>query len=82
MGVHPTHYTWEGKSYEHSLHHSISLMCDDIRRTINELTAKGATFRGDVEDMGFGLTVMLDLPAAGEIMLYQPTHPTAYDLSL
>jgi hypothetical protein len=62
------------------VHHSISLMCDDIRQTIDELTSKGATFNGDVEDMGFGLTIMMNLPAAGEIMLYQPQHPTAYDL--
>ena len=80
MGVHPTHYSWEGKSYEHPVHHSISLMCDDIRQTIDELTSKGATFNGEVEDMGFGMTVMMNLPAAGEIMLYQPHHPTAYDL--
>jgi hypothetical protein len=55
-------------------------MCDDIRQTIDELTSKGATFNGEVEDMGFGMTVMMNLPAAGEIMLYQPHHPTAYDL--
>ncbi len=31
-------------------------------------------------DEGFGLTTMLGLPAAGEIMLYQPMHPEIYSL--
>ncbi|MDQ2985972.1 MAG: VOC family protein [Armatimonadota bacterium] len=79
-GVHPTHYEWEGKKHEHPLHHSISLMCDDIEDTIAELKAKGAEFKGEVADYGFGLTIMMTLPAAGEIMLYQPQHPTAYNL--
>jgi hypothetical protein len=30
--------------------------------------------------MGFGRTVMLDVPGADPIMLYEPRHPTAYDL--
>ena len=79
-GVHPTHYDWEGKKYEHPIHHSISLMCDDIDQTVSELKAKGAEFSGEVQDMGFGLTIMMNLPAAGEIMLYEPRHPTAYNL--
>lgn len=80
-GVHPTHYEWEGKKYEHALHHTISLMCDDIEQTITDLTAKGAEFAGEVTDMGFGLAIMLKVPAAGEMLLYQPKHPTAYDLN-
>lgn len=80
MGVHPTSGVWEGKPYQEPLHHTISLMCDDIRATIAELRGKGAEFRGDVEDQGFGLTINLILPGAGEILLYEPRHPLAFDL--
>ena len=37
-------------------------------------------FSGGIADYGFGLAAMLKLPGAGEILLYQPQHPTAYDL--
>jgi len=80
MGVHPTSGTWEGEQFSHSVHHEISLMCDDIAATRADLEAKGATFKGGVEDAGYGLTSMMELPGAGLIQVYQPQHPTAYDL--
>jgi hypothetical protein len=55
-------------------------MCDDIAATRADLEAKGATFKGGVEDAGYGLTSMMELPGAGLIQVYQPQHPTAYDL--
>jgi hypothetical protein len=55
-------------------------MCDNIVSTKAELQAKGAVFDGDVSDRGFGLCAMLQLPGAGQIMLYEPRHPTAYDV--
>jgi catechol 2,3-dioxygenase-like lactoylglutathione lyase family enzyme len=80
LGVHPTSGTYEGGSYSHPRHHSISLMCDDVAATVAELEGKGAEFAGGVEDLGFGLGAMLKLPGADEILLYQPAHPTAFDL--
>ncbi len=80
MGVHPTHSVWEGKEYNSPRHHEISLMCDDLERTRAELEAKGATFSSPIEDHGYGLVTMLDVPGADPIQLYQPRHPTAYDL--
>ncbi len=80
MGVHPTSGTHEGREYSYPLHHSISLMCDDIEATKAELEAKGAKFSGDVEDFGFGLATSLELPGAGEILLYEPRHPEAHSL--
>jgi catechol 2,3-dioxygenase-like lactoylglutathione lyase family enzyme len=71
LGVHPS---------DGAHHHEISLMCDDIEGTIAELSARGARFSGDVEDRGFGRVVMLQVPGAGEMMLYQPRHPEAYGL--
>jgi catechol 2,3-dioxygenase-like lactoylglutathione lyase family enzyme len=80
LGVHPTSYTHEGTEYSHPRHHSVSLMCDDIAATVAELTEKGAVFSGPVEDMGFGLATNLEVPGADAIMLYEPRHPTAYNL--
>lgn len=80
MGVHQTMGEWEGESFTHAVHHEISLMCDDIAATRAELERKGATFASEISDEGFGLTSTMDLPGAGQIMLYQPKHPTAYNL--
>jgi hypothetical protein len=80
IGVHPTTNSEEGGSYSSPRHHSISLMCDDIAATRADLESRGATFTGDIEDMGFGLVVNLKLPGADDILLYQPKHPEAHSL--
>ena len=80
LGVHPTSGTYEGGSYSLPRHHSISLMCDDVAATVAELEGKGAEFAGGIEDLGFGLGTMLKVPGGDEILLYQPAHPTAFDL--
>jgi catechol 2,3-dioxygenase-like lactoylglutathione lyase family enzyme len=80
MGVHPTSGTWEGGEYSHTVHHELSLMCDDISATKAELESKGAVFDGGVEDHGFGLVAMMQVPGAGNIMLYEPRHDIAYGL--
>jgi predicted enzyme related to lactoylglutathione lyase len=73
VGVHPLE---EGESPRHELY----LMCDDVHATVRELTAKGATFAGDVEDLGFGLMVQLVLPSSARIGLYEPRHQIAADI--
>jgi len=80
IGVHPTHSEYEGKSYDFPRHHAIALMCDDIDKTIAELRAKGAQFRGPIQEQPYGRIVMLIVPGADDIQLYQPTHKLAYDL--
>jgi predicted enzyme related to lactoylglutathione lyase len=80
VGVHPTHSVWEGTEYNSPRQHVLSLMCDDIDATRRELEGKGATFSSPVTDEGYGLTTMLDVPGADPVMLYQPNHPTAYQL--
>jgi predicted enzyme related to lactoylglutathione lyase len=80
LGVHPTNETYEGETYTHPRHHSISLMCDDLEATRTELERKGAEFTGPIEEQDFGLTLMLKIPGADDIMLYEPRHPQAYDL--
>jgi len=80
LGVHPTNETYEGETYSHPRHHSISLMCDDLEATKAELEGKGAEFTGTIEDMGFGLALMLKVPGADDVMLYEPRHPPAHSL--
>jgi catechol 2,3-dioxygenase-like lactoylglutathione lyase family enzyme len=56
------------------------LMCDDLETTMDELKAKGVEFTSEVSNQGWGLLTSLAVPGAGNIGLYQPLHPTAYDL--
>ncbi len=72
LGVHPSDGGDE--------HHEISLVCDDIEQTVEELTARGAEFAGAIENRGFGRTIALRVPGGGDMLLYQPRHPTAFDL--
>jgi hypothetical protein len=73
LGVHPS----EGPTYESGVRHQLSFMCDDIKATIKELRSKGIKVRGEPEDEGYGITVMLELPGGVEVMLYEPRHAMA-----
>lgn len=73
IGVHPA----EGPTFAGGARHLISLMCDDINATASELRGKGIAVKGQPEDEGWGITVMLELPGGAEVMLYQPRHPVA-----
>ena len=53
-------------------------MCDDIAATRAELAERGATFATDVEDHGYGLISMIEVPGTDPIQLYEPRHTTAY----
>ena len=77
IGVHPTEGTDDGDSPRHL----ISLMCDDIHATASELRGKGIGVKGQPQDEGWGITVMLELPGGAEVMLYQPRHPVAAGLT-
>jgi catechol 2,3-dioxygenase-like lactoylglutathione lyase family enzyme len=80
LGVHPTSGRYEGGEYSYPRHHSISLVCDDVEATAAELRGRGARFSGEIQDLGFGRGIMLQLPAADDVLLYEPRHKTAYDL--
>jgi hypothetical protein len=49
-------------------------MCDDVAATVAELRSKGIDFRGEPEDMGFGIGVTMLLPGGAELLLYEPRH--------
>jgi hypothetical protein len=67
IGVHPA----EAQSHE------LTLMCDDLDATVDELRAKGIEFRGEPEDQGFGIVTTMVLPGGVDVLLYEPRHPTA-----
>ncbi|MBM7567849.1 VOC family protein [Paenibacillus sacheonensis] len=71
IAVHPT----EGPSK-----HEFYFMCDDIEATLKELTAKGVTISQPVSDQRWGLLASIKLPSGADLPLYQPLHPTAFDL--
>ena len=57
--------------------HEISLMCDDLEATMDDLRAKGIEFDGPVEERSYGKVTTMLLPGGLTMMLYEPTHPTA-----
>ena len=74
VGVHPLDPGDEPR-------HELYFMCDDVHATVRELSAKGASFAGEVQDAGFGLLTQLVLPSGARIGLYQPRHQVAADIT-
>ena len=71
LGVHPS---------DGGEKHELYLMCDDIQRTIAELSSKGVETTGPVSDQGWGLVTAIRIAEGVELGLYQPRHPTALEL--
>jgi predicted enzyme related to lactoylglutathione lyase len=80
VGVHPNSWTVDGTTTAVPIHHELSFMCDDIDQTVAELRAKGAEVLGEPADLGFGVGVTIQVPAAGEVLLYQPSYPPSHGL--
>ena len=57
----------------------VYLMCDDLQAEIQSLKLKNVSC-SPVEEADWGKKTTLRLPSGGEIGLYQPAHPTAFDL--
>jgi hypothetical protein len=60
--------------------HEFYLMCDDIEKTLAELAAKGVMISEPVNDQRWGLLASIKLPSGSDLSLYQPRHPTAFEL--
>jgi catechol 2,3-dioxygenase-like lactoylglutathione lyase family enzyme len=56
------------------------LMCPNIEAALADLAAKGVTTSHPVRAMSWGLLATIQLPSGTDLSLYQPRHPTAYDL--
>ena len=81
LGIHPEDPSDSAGAGGPGGRHELYLMCDDIEATVAELEDKGVEFTTPVENQGFGLIARFKIPGAGEMGLYQPRHPTAYDLA-
>lgn len=79
LGVHPSDAA-DGELPAALARHQISLMCDDLAATIEELRAKGVEIVDEIRDEGFGIVTSIAVPGAGTMMLYQPRHDLAYEL--
>jgi catechol 2,3-dioxygenase-like lactoylglutathione lyase family enzyme len=60
--------------------HEFYLMCDDLDKTLAELTAKGVEVSGQVSDRGWGRLAAVKLPSGSDLPLYEPRHPVAYSI--
>jgi catechol 2,3-dioxygenase-like lactoylglutathione lyase family enzyme len=80
LGIHPDSEDSEGSRDRHVGRHELFLMCSDVEATVATLKARGVEFTAAIEDQGFGLITRFRVPGAGKVSLYQPKHPTAYDL--
>ncbi|MGA7911875.1 MAG: VOC family protein, partial [Candidatus Dormiibacterota bacterium] len=56
--------------------HEVFLMCHDIGKTMPKLKSKGVEFVGSVSEQRWGKVVRFKVPGAGELALYQPSHPS------
>ena len=68
LGVHPA----DRPRYE------LSLTCAELTGTMDELRARGVTFRGEPEEQSWGTGVTMVLPGGVEMLLYEPRHPIAH----
>lgn len=73
LGIHPA----EGLASEGGARHQLTLMCDDLAGTVNELKSKGVEVQGEPQNAGFGVVTTLVLPGGVDVMLYEPRHRTA-----
>jgi hypothetical protein len=56
----------------------LSLMCDDLPATMDELRTKGVAFPGEPTTQPWGVSVTMVLPGGVEMMLYQPRHASPH----
>jgi catechol 2,3-dioxygenase-like lactoylglutathione lyase family enzyme len=75
LAIHPA-----GEAESANGTHQLYFMCDDIERTVVELTAKGVEFTSSITEQRWGLLTTFKVPGAGEAGLYQPAHSTAVGL--
>lgn len=60
--------------------HELYFMCDDLERMLGELIEKGVAISEPPSDQRWGRLASIKLPSGADLRMYQPLHPTAYDL--
>jgi hypothetical protein len=74
LGVHPSAWEWEGQKGSSDQSFDVSLICDDLEKTMIELRGRGAEFVGELVEEEWGMTVQLKVPGARPMTLYQPRY--------
>jgi catechol 2,3-dioxygenase-like lactoylglutathione lyase family enzyme len=54
--------------------HDISFYCDDVKKTVAELKARGVPFTDGITDAGYGLVTHFKMPGDIQVQLYQPRY--------
>lgn len=54
------------------------LMCDDVRAYVRQLAGKGVVC-SEISEEPWGMRTTIPLPSGGELGLYQPSHPVAFE---
>lgn len=75
MGCHPS----EAEDGKGSGTHNISFYCDDIHKTVDELSSRGVEFTEPISDQGFGLVTHFKVSGEFTIQLYQPQYQKRFD---
>jgi predicted enzyme related to lactoylglutathione lyase len=74
LGLHPNHWEHGGESGGTDQAFDLSLMCDDLSSTVEELKARGAELADHVVEQPWGHTIQLRVPGAGTMTLFEPTY--------
>jgi len=53
-------------------------MCDDVRAYVQRLAGMGVVCT-EISEEPWGIRTTIPLPSGGELGLYQPLHPTAFE---
>jgi hypothetical protein len=68
VGCHPT----EDASYSGT--HNVSFYCDDLKKTVAELSARGVVFDDEIADHGYGYVTHVTMPGGVKVQIYQPKY--------
>jgi hypothetical protein len=80
-GIHPVEGEFSQKHAGHDLIGVVLyLMCDDLEHVMAVLKAKNVTC-SEVQGAEWGRSSTIPLPSGGRLGLYQPAHPTAFNLN-
>ena len=74
LALHPNRWEYGGESGGTDQVFDLSLMCDDLAATVEELKGRGAEFADEVVEQPWGHTIALKVPGAGSVILYEPTY--------
>ncbi len=73
LGCHPTDFPGSPPAGTHR----ISFLCDNITRTVAELSSRGVTFTRGIVDEGYALATSFAMPGGMTVELYEPRYRPA-----